>query len=1050
MAQTNPLVDVSIPTTMRTRLPDGRLLGIDGSVWLARKVPLEPVVDAKTVQDRMNAFVPLMAAYDELAAMANATAGRRSMARTSYRQTQLLMVNLHQLYKPPANHAIAGYLKESFHDQVTEKRVLLLLVRLQDKVGGAGGMKAAIDSVVETLALGSTPLSDFDVDLKKVDSALARCGLTTPSSAELGIANSWWNQGHFPDTVELPHSDHLHIFADAKAVRMAEAAGREECESWPAIPNHRILTMATLEGFDFDFVSATETVANWAAGIVEDHAVAISIRANIEPAKVTRAELRRQRKRYLDDINERVEQNKMERSEQSEMVQVLSDVEDVYASQGGSPTLVDCSVLVAFDGEVEDISQAAPNSAANLRVMNFRQRQALAEMMLCSPVRANPNLHDMPSQVIAASGIQSLSMVGDPTGAIVGFTERDNQPAYASPTAAASGDAAPIFVNLGATGAGKSLVMLWKAVQYAKMGGPQVIVDPKALALGTRIPTPSGWTTMGDIQVGDQVFGRDGQPCNVTHKSRIFTAAETSLYEFVLDDGQTIKADNNHMWVTAREGSAYGSWQELTTEKMLAESAQGWVLPVSSPALQTEQGSISERRAQLAEGITREGHFDGTHWVFPAQRDDFVELARSLGFKVIPVDGAWKFAAVGDLDSTRVRDADRVLRIVDIRPVEAEDAQCVRVDSPDRTYLVAGYVPTHNTGSDHSPTVLAAGGQVASLDDLENADGIFDPIRFSMRPEVGIDLAASMLSSIDPWSGQAALFEVQVYNALSYGVSAGATCVGEALRFALRDGKASEELVRPVFTLADSNPKFRACVGMDPKSTGLRIAEGITLIKVGDTHLDLPEPGGLEKATLNQRVSMALVRMMVFGSAMALTGRGGAIHLDEAWVFLSAGKTEVERLGRLARSQNVLPELYTQRASDPLEAGLAGYISRGLILPIEDEGEARAALELFKLEATPERMARITAKATIGQGGAVAPNWTSMRALRDPVTGAVIRGTIGFYIDLAGRAVPVQIKLPPAFLTLASTNPDDIKRRKAAVTEASTKAKGMLGDPALV
>jgi len=35
----------------------------------------------------------------------------------------------------------------------------------------------------------------------------------------------------------------------------------------------------------------------------------------------------------------------------------------------------------------------------------------------------------------------------------------------------------------------------------------------------------------------------------------------------------------------------------------------------------------------------------------------------------------------------------------------------------------------------------------------------------------------------------------------------------------------------------------------------------------------------------------------VFGSAMALAGRGGVIHLDEAWVFLGAGKAEVERLG---------------------------------------------------------------------------------------------------------------------------------------------------------
>lgn len=79
---------------------------------------------------------------------------------------------------------------------------------------------------------------------------------------------------------------------------------------------------------------------------------------------------------------------------------------------------------------------------------------------------------------------------------------------------------------------------------------------------------------------------------------------------------------------------------------------------------------------------------------------------------------------------------------------------------------------------------------------------------------------------------------------------------------------------------------------------------------------------------------------MVFGSAMALTGRGGVIHLDEAWVFLGAGKAEVERLGRLARSQGVLPILYTQRVSDALKAELTGYISRSFILPIEDRIEA--------------------------------------------------------------------------------------------------------------
>lgn len=818
-----PMMDVSVPTMMRTLLPGGKGLGVDNSLWLFRKVPLEPVVDARSIDERVNTFTPLMAAYDEISALTHSSTTRRAMARKDYRQTQMLMVNLEKIYNPETGHPIAGFLKESFPHQVTEKRLLLLAVKLTGKIGGTGGFASMVDSVAETLVRGGTPLSDFDVDLAKVDAALARCGLSVPSSQEIAIANSWWNQGHFPDTVDLPHSDHLHIFADAKAVRMADAAGKEDCHSWPQIPNHRTLTLATLEGFDFDFVSPTSTEAHWATGLVEDGAVAISIRASVEPSKITRAELRRQRKRYLDDINERLKQNKMELSEQEEMVRTLESVEEVYASREGSPTLVDASVLVAFNGDVEDITQAGPGSAANLRIMNFRQRQALAEMMLCSYVSANPNLHDMPTQNVAASGIQSLSTVGDKVGALIGFTERDRQPAYVSPTAASTADGLPLMLVAGGTGSGKTQALLWLATQMNQIPGPrsprspQVIVDPKM-------------------------------------------------------------------------------------------------------------------------------------------------------------------------------------------------------------------------DSDHSPTVLAAGGQVISLDKLQHADGIFDPIRFARSPEVGVDMAASMLGAINPWGDDQGKYEVSVFTALRYGVSNGAQCVGQALQIALDAGKAAPGMVQPILELAEASPMFRACVGMNPESKALNIFDGITLIKVGNSHLDLPEPGAIEGAPLMQRVCLALVRMMVFGSAMALTGRGGVIHLDEAWVFLGAGKAEVERLGRLARSQGVLPVLYTQRVSDALKADLTGYISRGFILPIEDKAESEAACRLFNLEPTPERLGRIRAKAIVGEGESQAPNRNSMRALRDPRTNRVIRGAIGIYADLTGRAVPVEVVLPPLFLQMASTNPDDIRRRQEAMT----------------
>jgi hypothetical protein len=41
----------------------------------------------------------------------------------------------------------------------------------------------------------------------------------------------------------------------------------------------------------------------------------------------------------------------------------------------------------------------------------------------------------------------------------------------------------------------------------------------KALALDTPLPTPMGWTTMGEVKIGDMLFDERGEPCRVTTMS---------------------------------------------------------------------------------------------------------------------------------------------------------------------------------------------------------------------------------------------------------------------------------------------------------------------------------------------------------------------------------------------------------------------------------------------------------------------------------------------------------------------------------------------------
>lgn len=75
----------------------------------------------------------------------------------------------------------------------------------------------------------------------------------------------------------------------------------------------------------------------------------------------------------------------------------------------------------------------------------------------------------------------------------------------------------------------------------------------KDLALDTPIPTPSGWTTMGDLQDGDLVFNENGEPIRVTKAHEILT--NSKCYEVEFSDGSVIVAGAGHLWYTETQAS---------------------------------------------------------------------------------------------------------------------------------------------------------------------------------------------------------------------------------------------------------------------------------------------------------------------------------------------------------------------------------------------------------------------------------------------------------------------------------------------------------------
>jgi len=91
----------------------------------------------------------------------------------------------------------------------------------------------------------------------------------------------------------------------------------------------------------------------------------------------------------------------------------------------------------------------------------------------------------------------------------------------------------------------------WQAQQLITIGARTGV--GKALSLDTPIPTLSGWTTMGELNIGDKVLGRDGKPTTVVNATEV--QLERKCYHVIFNNGETITADADHRWITETSDS---------------------------------------------------------------------------------------------------------------------------------------------------------------------------------------------------------------------------------------------------------------------------------------------------------------------------------------------------------------------------------------------------------------------------------------------------------------------------------------------------------------
>jgi hypothetical protein len=382
--------------------------------------------------------------------------------------------------------------------------------------------------------------------------------------------------------------------------------------------------------------------------------------------------------------------------------------------------------------------------------------------------------------------------------------------------------------------------------------------------------------------------------------------------------------------------------------------------------------------------------------------------------------------------------------IVKVEALPKQAAQCISVDAPDHLYVAGQAVVTHNTflasllaiqsslaghqtifvnpkpADSLAPMARFAGGRVVKLTEIEEQGGFFDPFRFTAQTaegrQVAADIASQHILAVLGSRGVAGLGfsqeqEIALIAGLREGAARGAQCVAQAMQFV------PDQSVQQLVYQQAADPLFRLGISFQPVEP-YSADDGLLLIEF-DRPLDVPEKGvSPAEYTRTQRLAVAAVRLVTRSSLEILASRkGGVLVVDEAWMFLQSteGLAALQSIGRMGRSQNILPIFATQRVDDLLREGvdMEGYLSRVFALQLADEREARAALRLCRLEPTEGRI-----------------NWLRQAGPRRGEGGRPGRAAMGLHRDLQGRHAAVMFGPVPEDVRLAiSTNPEDRRVR---------------------
>lgn len=467
--------------------------------------------------------------------------------------------------------------------------------------------------------------------------------------------------------------------------------------------------------------------------------------------------------------------------------------------------------------------------------------------------------------------------------------------------------------------------------------------------------------------------------------------------------------------------------------------------------------------------VVHEPHLNKAGYTADGVRHEAQDRYRITFTTDLPVFSLQRKAA---LIPTTLRQTQQWLYVKDIRKISNAPHRCLTVGSPDHSFLIADYVPTHNTmaafslflqwskidardgkgktpciyinpkaGNDLEDATRSQGGTVIRLDS-DVANGTFDPFNVIPNVEEAKEIAVLMMTNI---LGGDTKMESAMTAMLDYGVKHGARYVGRALLVAaqavaktIKAGNTAESIGLPSNTLEvfstismnlKANQGLRLIFGTDNDTKPLTISQNLTLINAGDRSL-IPEG---QDDSMTARIRQWTLRMVVMGAGTAVRGRDGMVGVDEAWVFMGKDKgasRTFEQWVRMARSQRFTPVIISQKVQEFIDADLTGGISRALLLALDNPEEAngtvspaKSAERLLGIEDPNGRiLQRMGADDTLDNGQ---PNPNSLKRLVSASTRKTVRGAVAYFKDGSKQPIPVEIVIPPALLKEISTTATD-------------------------